>query len=180
MTAPDDFPPSGQATLGALTRQAVSRPSILLAFVLSSCAVRQERVGLLDADGERVWLGGYQGGRTALVLGGDSLPLRYLEGCTVVVTGSPTPAGFVVNDWHVTDAGDGSGGFVGELRAWGARLMVADRNTGGDLFIDADAVPELRQHVGKPVLLVGTVVGKGMVSVVAYRVLAEGGGADAP
>lgn len=135
---------------------------------------------MIDTADERVWLGGYQGGRTPLVLSEESTPLRYLTGCTVVVAGVPTPAGFVVKDWHVTDAGDGSGGFVGELRAWGARLIVADRNTGGDVLIDAEAVPELRQFVGQPVLLVGTVVGRGVVSVVAYRVLAEGHEADAP
>lgn len=135
---------------------------------------------MVDVVENRVWLGAYQGGRTALLLGEDSEAVRYLTGCTVVVVGVPTPAGFVVNDWHVTDAGDGSGGFVGELKAWGARLMVADRNTGGDVLIEADAVPELRQFVGQPVLLVGTVVARGTVSVVAYRVLAEGHEADAP
>ena len=127
-----------------------------------------------------VYLAAYEGGRTPLILGEEAAPVRFLDGCILEVAGVLTPAGFVVSDWHVTDAGDGSSGFVGVLRAWGARILVEDRNTGGKLMIDTDAVPELRKFVGLPVLLVGSVVGRNTVSVVAYRVLTEGGGAAAP
>jgi hypothetical protein len=146
------------------------RPYLLLTL-LAACAGRQERTGLVQSASERVYLAAYQGGGTTLILGEESAPLRYLDGCSVQVTGVMTPAGFMVDDWHVTDAGDGSGGFVGFLRAWGGRLLVEDRNTGGNLMIDAEAVPELRQFVGQPVLLVGTIVGRNTVSVIAYRVL---------
>ncbi len=132
----------------------------------------------MESQGERVFLAGYQGGHTALILGEGAAPIHFLQGCTVEVVGVLTPAGFLVQDWRVTDAGDGSGGFVGVLRAWGARLLVEDRNTGGNVMIDADAVPELRQFVGQPVLLVGSVVGRNTVSVVAYRVLADGQSKD--
>jgi hypothetical protein len=179
MTAPDGVQTERQATLQAPLRQVSSTCCLAFGLLLAGCVVRQERTGMVEASADRVFLAAYQGGRTPLVLGESAAPVRFLAGCAVEVVGVPTPAGFVVNDWRVTDAGDGSGGFVGMLRAWGARLLVEDRNTGGRLMIDAEAVPELRRFVDQPGLLVGTIVGRDTVAVVAYRVLSEEGRADA-
>lgn len=147
---------------------------MLLALLLG-CALHQQRAGLVRPEDGRVWLDAYQGGQTPLILGPESEPLRYLEGCVVEVSGPRTPAGLVVEDWHVRDAGDGSGGFVGLLRAYGGRLVIDDRNTGSMLIVDDEQVPQLRAVAGQPVLLVGTVVGAGVVRVMAFRVLAPGG-----
>ncbi|MSQ03448.1 MAG: hypothetical protein EXR71_16420 [Myxococcales bacterium] len=145
---------------------------MLLAFALS-CAFHVDRSGLVYADEGIVWLGGYQGGRVSLLLDAESAPIRYLVGCVIEVTGLGTPAGILVQDWHVTDAGDGSSGFVGMLQAYGARLLLDDRNTRSTLVIDDDAVPQLRAFAGRPVLVVGTVVGPGQVRVMAWRLLDE-------
>lgn len=140
-------------------------------FFALACAFHVERSGLVSPDPSGVWLAGYQGGRIALILDADSAPIRYLNGCVVEVSGVRTPAGIVVQDWHVQDAGDGSGGFVGTLQAYGARLLLDDRNTRSTLVIDDAAVPQLRAYAGHPVLIVGTVVGSGQVQVMAWRLL---------
>lgn len=145
---------------------------MLLAFALA-CAFHVDRSGLVSAEEGTVWLGGYQGGRVSLLLDSESAPIRHLVGCVIEVTGLGTPAGIVVSDWHVTDAGDGSSGFVGLLKAYGARLLLDDRNTKSTLVIDDAAVPQLRAAAGHPVLVVGTVVGPGQVRVMAWRLLDE-------
>lgn len=139
------------------------------------CALHVESAGIVRPSGASVWIEGYRGDRTALVLGEESAPIRYLDGCVVEVTGTRTPAGLVVESWHVRDAGDGSGGFVGLLRVYGSRLVIDDRNTGTTLVVDDTQVPQLRVWAGRPVLLVGTVVGAREVRVMAFRVLTEDG-----
>ncbi len=149
--------------------------STMLFSLLFACAFHVERAGMVTPDARGVWLDGYQGGRVALVLNEASAPIKYLGGCVVEVRGTHTPAGIVVDDWVVKDAGDGSGGFVGTLQAFGARLLLEDRNTRTTLTLDDQQVPELRVYAGKPVLIVGTVVGPGEVRVMAWRLLTEGG-----
>lgn len=144
---------------------------MLLVFALG-CALHVQVAGMVRPDGASVWLEGYRGERTPLLLGEDSGPVRYLDGCVVEVEGTRTPAGLVVESWHVRDAGDGSGGFVGTLRSYGSRLVIDDRNTGTTLVVDDEQVPQLRAWAGQPVLLVGTVVGARVVRVMAFRVLA--------
>ncbi|MSQ03612.1 MAG: hypothetical protein EXR71_17300 [Myxococcales bacterium] len=147
----------------------------MLLTLFIACALHVERAGMVTPHPGGVWLDGYQGGRVALVLTEASAPIRYLDGCVVEVRGMQTPAGLVVEDWLVKDAGDGSGGFVGTLRAYGARLLLEDRNTQTTLTLDDQQVPELRVYAGKPVLIVGTVVGPGQVRVMAWRLLTDGG-----
>ncbi len=146
----------------------------MLVALLVACALHAERSGMVRPEGERVWLDAYQGGRTGLILGEVGAPIRFLDGCVVEVVGVLTPAGLVVEDWHVRDAGDGSGGFVGLLRTYGGRLAIDDRNTDAMLLLDDEQVPQLRAYAGNPVLLVGTVIGPGQVRVMAFRVLREG------
>lgn len=80
-----------------------------------------------------------------------------------------------VRDWRVIDAGDGSGNFVGTLRAYGARLIIDDRNSGSPVILDDLTVAPLRPYVGYPVLVIGHVTGAGYVVPVAFRVLADVG-----
>lgn len=80
-----------------------------------------------------------------------------------------------VRDWRVIDAGDGSGNFVGTLRAYGARLIIDDRNSGSPVILDDLTAAPLRPYVGYPVLVIGHVTGAGYVVPVAFRVLADVG-----
>ncbi len=137
--------------------------------LLLGCAFHVTRAGLVAPTPTTVFLDGYQGGRVALVLDETSAPIRYLQGCVVEVEGTRTPAGLVVTDWRVKDAGDGSSGFVGVLQAYGARVLLDDRNTGTTLVLDDQQAPELRRFAGDPVLIVGTIVGPGQVRVMAWR-----------
>ncbi|MBM4393704.1 MAG: hypothetical protein FJ090_21470 [Deltaproteobacteria bacterium] len=106
-----------------------------------------------------------------LILEGEHAQILGLDGCVVEAEGVRTPVGLVVRDWSVKDAGDGTGGFVGELRAYGNRVLIEDRNTGTLLALDEIGAIQLRSYAGRPVLVVGTVVGAGVISVVAWRPL---------
>ena len=72
----------------------------------------------------------------------------------------------------VLDAGDGSGNFVGLLRAYGARIVLDDRNSGSTVILDDLSAAPLRPYVGLNVLVIGHLTASGYVVPVAFRVLA--------
>ena len=141
--------------------------------LLFGCALRSTVVGLVEPVGNVTFVVSYNGTRTPVVLSAESAPLRRLDGCVVEVAGLRAPAGLIVQDWFVRDAGDGSGGFVGTLQAYGGRITIADRNTENTVFLDDLSALQLRPYVGRPVLLIGSIVGNGVVSVGAWRLLDE-------
>ncbi len=138
------------------------------------CAVT--RTGLVRAgeDGA-VTMTVYDGGaRLGLSLDDASAPLRAADGVVVEVRGPLLAGRLRVRDWRVLDAGDGSGGFVGPLVPWGARLRIEDRNSGSTLLVDDASALKLRGLEGHTVLLMGHVIGGGIIEVVAVRDLTPG------
>jgi hypothetical protein len=151
----------------------------MLLAALLGCAVHTTRAGLVEPNDGRVELRTYEGHVYRLRLDEESAAVRHLGNVVVKVEGARLLRTLWVRDWYVQDAGDGSGGFVGRLRAYGARLVVDDRNTRRTLVIADGTAPELRAHVGQDVLLLGHVVGGETIEVVAFRVLApDAGGAE--
>lgn len=150
-----------------------TRPAALLLGLaaLSGCAAHTRAVGLVVADPLGVHIETSEGKVVTLVLDADSAPLRHLEHCVVVVEGPKLGRRVVVKDWRVQDAGDGSGNFVGLLRAWGPKLVLDDRNTGGVIELDPVASAQLRPFAGHPVLVIGHVTAGGVVVPVAWRLL---------
>ena len=112
-----------------------------------------------------------RGGQTVIAAKGDAAPVRFLDGCIVELDGQMLFKVLHVRDWRVLDAGDGSGGFVGTLRAYGARLILDDRNSGSPVILDDLTAAPLRPYVGLPLLVMGHVTGAGYVVPVAFRVL---------
>lgn len=151
----------------------------MLLAALLGCAVHTTRSGLVEPTDGPVNLRTYEGRVYRLQLDEDSAPVRYLDNVVVKVEGARLFRTLWVQDWYVQDAGDGSGGFVGRLRTYGARLVVDDRNTKRTLVIADGTARELVAHVGQDVLLLGHVVGGETIEVVAFRVLApDPGGAE--
>ncbi|MSP54274.1 MAG: hypothetical protein EXR69_01505 [Myxococcales bacterium] len=109
---------------------------------------------------------------TRLSTPGEAAPLRYLNDCVVEVDGWLLFGALQVRDWRVLDAGDGSGNYVGVVRAYGARLVIDDRNSGSTIVLDDQTAAPLRRYVGLPVLVIGHLTGNGYVVPVAFRVLA--------
>jgi hypothetical protein len=140
-----------------------------------ACAIHTSRTGLVEPAGSSLALRTYDGKAYHLVVDEDGEPLRYAGKAVVVVEGPRFGRTLVVHDWHVRDAGDGNAGFVGVLRTYGSRLVIDDRNSATTLVIDDRTAPQLLPWVGKTVLIMGPVVGKGTIDVVAFRVLAEDG-----
>ncbi len=143
----------------------------MLLLGMFACALHAVHTGLIAVEGSRAVSTSYNGQKMPLILEGEHALILGLDGCVVQVEGVRTPAGIIVQDWSVKDAGDGTGGFVGELRAYGNRLLIEDRNTGTTLALDEIGTLQLRPYAGRPVLVVGTVVGAGVISVVAWRLL---------
>lgn len=143
------------------------------ALAAAGPALAAHRVGLVvAAEGAPTWVRDQEGVLTRLRTAGVAAPLAYLDGCIVELDGPMLFGRMFVRDWRVLDAGDGSGDFVGMLRAYGARLLLDDRNTGSTLVLDDGAVSQLRPYVGFPVLVIGHITGAGYVVPVAFRVLA--------
>jgi hypothetical protein len=76
-----------------------------------------------------------------------------------------------VRQWVVTDAGDGSAPFIGTLTREGMRWFVDDMQTGVRVYLDEASLGDLRQHVGRTVLVAGYVSGPHKVNVVRWRLL---------
>ncbi|MFZ5481593.1 MAG: hypothetical protein ACOZNI_32825 [Myxococcota bacterium] len=144
----------------------------MLIPLLAACAFHA--TGLVEPVRNEVILKTYEGERWVLVLGEDGKPVRYLDDATVAVDGRRLGKRVFVRDWWVADAGDGSSGFVGVVRRWGARLVIDDRNTKTTLGLDDVSSAKLWELDGKPVLVQGHVVGGGIVEVMRWRVLEEG------
>lgn len=150
----------------------------MLLALLVGCALHTSRAGLVEpGEGGPITIRTYDGRAFRLHLDEDSAAIRYLDNVVVKVEGPRLGRGLWVKDWFVQDAGDGSGGFVGRLRAYGSRLVIDDRNTQRTLVIADGTSPELREHVGQDVLLLGHVVGGETIEVARWTVLApeEGG-----
>jgi hypothetical protein len=141
--------------------------------LLLGCALHTTRAGLVEPTDDIVKLRTYDGQIYRLHLGEESAPIRHLDGVVVKVEGPRLLRGLWVGDWWVQDAGDGSGGFVGKLRIYGARLVIDDRNTRRTLVIADGTAPELRAYAGRPVLLLGHVVGGETIEVVGWRLLED-------
>ena len=145
----------------------------MLLLALIACSAHTRAVGMVADDPPGIETA--DGRRYRLTLNEDGAPLRYLHDCIVVVEGPRFGRRLLVKDWHVQDAGDGSGGFVGMLRDYGARLVIEDRNTGTTLVIADEVALQLRPWTGQPVLLIGHITGGNIVMPVAWRVLAPEG-----
>lgn len=145
----------------------------MLLTALLGCALHTSRAGLVEPPegAGPVRMRTYEGKVYRLRLDDESAAIRYLDKVVVKVEGGRLFKTLFVEDWHVQDAGDGSGGFVGRLRRYGGRLVIDDRNTRRTLVIADGTAPELRDYAGKDVLLLGHVVGGETIEVAGYRVL---------
>jgi hypothetical protein len=106
-----------------------------------------------------------------MATGEDAALFSDLGGCRVMVEGPRRVRTLIVRDWVVTDAGDGSAPYVGLLRREGLRWFVEDRQTGATFFLEEASLGELRDHMGRTVLITGYVTGPNTVNVVRWRLL---------
>ena len=119
------------------------------------------------------WLVMPDGRRLRLRLDQDGEPIRALGGCMIEAEGRVVARSMLVEDWQVTDAGDGSAPYVGLLRQHGSNVVIEDRNSGMPLILDDASVAELGPFVGKYMMIVGYVVGAQQLHVVSFRILIE-------
>lgn len=138
-----------------------------LSQALTGCAVTM--TGLVVERGAGVALQEPDGHELRLVVTGESLPMRNLEGHLARVEGRRAFGTLTVTDWQVLEGLHGLQAWVGELRWHGAQLGVLDRNSGGFYLLDESANEALAPLVDGVVLVEGYVVGPNRVKVVAYR-----------
>ena len=140
-------------------------------FLLTGCALTARHSGLLEVDGSHLRLHEPTGGTRILMPGSDDPELVHLGGCTLEVEGATFLRRMTVRRWRVTDAGDGSQPFIGQLNRPGAQYMLEDWSTGTVLYLDPSSLGGLADHVGDTVLVVGFVSGAQQVTVVSWRSL---------
>jgi hypothetical protein len=150
-----------------------------LGLVLS-CALHVERSGLIssqppvsgDGDGVIV-LTELEGRTTRLIVEGEGTWLAGCDGCEVTVTGPARFGKLRVREFEVRRANDGSQPYVGILTRRGAQLVIDDRTTGQPILLDPGSASGLLPYEGRPVLVIGFVVGAQTIRVMAFRVLDE-------
>ena len=142
-------------------------------ILLTGCALTTRQAGLLEVDSQRLLLHQPSGKTVALVPGADDPELHHLGGCTIEVEGTRIMGRLTVRKWRVTDAGDGSQPFIGQLTRPGSQYFLQDWNTGTTLILNPESIGLLSDHVGDTVLIVGFVSGAQEVSVVSWRSLSE-------
>jgi hypothetical protein len=130
--------------------------------------------------GNRVELHGFNGGSTRLVLEGEARWLLACDGCEVTVEGRRVGGKLWVREFEIRRASDGSQPYVGVLKRHGAQLSIDDRTTGQHVFLDPASASGLLRYEGRPVLVIGFVVGAQTVRVMAFRLLDEPQVPDTP
>mgnify|MGYP005742983229 CR=1 FL=1 len=140
-------------------------------ILLTGCSMSTRHTGLLEAGPDRLRLHQPSGKTLTLMPGTDDPELAHLGGCTLEVEGARFMRRMTVRRWRVTDAGDGSQPFIGQLSRPGAQYFLEDWNTGSTIILNPDSVGMLADHVGETVLIVGFVSGAQEVSVVSWRSL---------
>ena len=144
---------------------------VTMLLLLLGCALSTRRAGLLEVDDQHLRLHESSGQTLVLHPGADDPELHRLGGCSIEVEGARFIRRMTVRRWRVTDAGDGSQPFIGQLKRPGSQYLLEDWNTGTTLVLDGASVGALSEHVGETVLIVGFVSGTQQVSVVSWRSL---------
>jgi hypothetical protein len=104
-----------------------------------------------------------------LVPGDDNPEVAYLQDCTVELEGRMLGRRFLVDEWQVLAAADGSAPFVGVVVRDGNRLMLHDHNSGAVYVLAGH--DELSAFEGRPLLVIGFITGPQVVQVMGWRVL---------
>ena len=143
-------------------------PLFLLIF---GCALRSQHAGLVQIEQDQPRLIEQEGQTWRLKGGQDHAIIQRLEGCTIDIEARRLGKSLQITDWQVTDAGDGSAPYVGQLYRYGSHWMLADRNSGATLRLKEDTLGGLERHLNQVVLVVGYVVGSHELSVVWWRAL---------
>ena len=141
----------------------------MLLWSLLGCALNYQQVGLVKVEGDQIVLSTLAGKNYLLHLGADENYVQQLNGCQMKVKGFRLHRHYWVQNWKVTDAGDGSAPFLGILERRGVQYYIKDFNSGSMVLLEK--VGKLSEHVGKPVLVVGVVIGAHQVKVMSWRLL---------
>lgn len=149
-------------------------------LLLLGCIVATPEVGVIRPLEDGVELYTEDGRHYPLTLNADAAALAWLHDCVVEVDGPRLGGRIQVRTWQVRDAGDGSAGYLGLLRAYGGRLTIDDRNSGSTIVLEDATSGALRPYVGQEVLVLGHVIGGNLVAPMAWRVLGPEGEATAP
>ena len=143
----------------------------LLLLLALGCSLHATPSGvLMESDGGTQMMG--QDGRPWRLQAGDHREvLEGAVGATVQLEGVRLGRRLWVRDWRITDAGDGSAPFVGQLRRFGSQWLVDDMNSGSTVVLVEESLGELVQHEGSLVMISGYVVGAHRVNVVRWTLL---------
>ena len=141
----------------------------MIFWMMLGCTLSGHQMGLIKTERSAVQLSTIEGKQFMLYLGADKKYIQHLDGCQLKVEGVQLHRHFWVQKWKVTDGGDGSAPFIGILERKGIQFFINDINSGSTVLLEK--VGKLSEHVGKPVLVVGVVIGSHQVKVMSWRLL---------
>ena len=145
---------------------------IWLYALLLGCQAHFRMKGLLfqpSSEMSQVWIGSSEGRKYRLHLGEDASYFPYLNGCVADVTAKKFGRHLWVEEWKITDAGDGSAPFLGMVFRDGLDIKVNDVNSGQAMLLLGDW--DFTELIGKAVLVTGIVVGPHQLQVMNLKVL---------
>lgn len=146
---------------------------MIILMALLGCTLSAHKTGLITVEDATVSLMEQSGQRCVLRVDAHGQELQYLDGCMVEVMGPRLGRQVFVRQWKVTDAGDGSQPFLGELHRMGMRWVLNDWSTQTTVILAGDRLAGIEQFAGQPILVVGFVAGPQEVTVVSWRVLSD-------
>ena len=145
---------------------------VILSALLFGCRLHFQMKGLIFQPTESVddiWIGSSEGKKFRLHLGDDGQYFPYLTGCAADIQATRVGRHLWVEEWTITDAGDGSAPFLGMVYRDGLDVMLNDINTGHALQLKGDW--DFVELIDKPVLVTGIIVGPHLLQVVNLKIL---------
>lgn len=136
-----------------------------------ACRANMPVSGVLMPAEQHPMMMGQDGREWRLIAGDADSILRGAMGASVQLTGARLGRTLWVQDWKITDGGDGSAPFVGELRRFGSQWLVDDQNSGTTISLAEESLGSLSEHEGEWVMISGYVVGAHRINVVRWSLI---------
>ena len=146
-------------------------PLLIAAMILPGCSLHAAPSGVLARMDGKTHLMSDNGRELRIVAGEHSPILDHAVGVSVQLTGVRAGRRIWVDTWKITDGGDGSAPFVGELTQFGSQWVIEDLNSGSTVVLVEESLGDLKAHEGQLVMVSGYVVGAHRINVVRWTLL---------
>jgi hypothetical protein len=139
---------------------------LIYIILLWGCSLHYNVKGMLFQEDNRLQIANSVGVEYFLHAGDDAFYLNQLTGCGAKANGLRIGKHIWVDEWHITDAGDGSEPFLGTILRHGMKFILQDINTGHQIEILTDE--DLSSYEGRTILVTGIIVGPHQIRLMTF------------